>query len=132
MNTRDKIAIAAMNGLMTKKTWDLQEFKQDPMRIAMWSYDIADAMIIEKKRRELVELDEVTEPPNPYLDKPISALFFTTRTNNCLKAENIYYVKDLIKWSAIQLLRTPNLGKHSLKEIKEELARIGLSLREDK
>ena len=55
MNTRDKIAIAAMNGLMTKETWDLQEFEQDPMRIAMWSYDIADAMIIEKKRRELEE-----------------------------------------------------------------------------
>jgi len=55
MNTRDTIAMVAMNGLMTKKTWNLQEFAQDPMRIAMWSYDIADAMIIEKKRRELEE-----------------------------------------------------------------------------
>jgi hypothetical protein len=55
MNTRDKIAIAAMNGLISKKTWNLQEFAQDHMRIAMWSYDIADAMIIEKKRRELEE-----------------------------------------------------------------------------
>jgi hypothetical protein len=55
MNTRDTIAMVAMNGLMTKETWNLQEFAQDPMRIAMWSYDIADAMIIEKKRRELAE-----------------------------------------------------------------------------
>lgn len=55
MNTRDEIAVAAMNGLITKKTWNLQEFAQDPMRIAGWAYDIADAMMIEKKRRELEE-----------------------------------------------------------------------------
>lgn len=49
---RDTIAIAAMNGLMTKETWDLQVFEQDPMRIAMWSYDIADAMMTERGKNE--------------------------------------------------------------------------------
>ncbi|MEK7769226.1 MAG: DNA-directed RNA polymerase subunit alpha C-terminal domain-containing protein, partial [Pseudomonadota bacterium] len=47
---------------------------------------------------------------------------------NCLKAENIYYIGDLIQRTETELLRTPNLGRKSLNEIKEVLASHGLTL----
>lgn len=47
---RDHFAGLAMQGLVGKDNWDLEEFKQDPMRIAMWSYDIADEMLIEREK----------------------------------------------------------------------------------
>ena len=47
---------------------------------------------------------------------------------NCLKAENIHYIGDLVSRMESDLLRTPNLGKKSLNEIKEVLASRGLSL----
>ena len=130
MNTRDKIAIAAMNGLMTKKTWNLQEFAQDPMRIAMWSYDIADAMIIEKKRRELAERNKLEEAPNPHLKFLIRDLDLTTRAQNCLKAEGIVSIEDLAQRTEVELLKTPNLGKHTLREIKDMITLRGLNLQE--
>jgi DNA-directed RNA polymerase subunit alpha len=52
----------------------------------------------------------------------------TVRSANCLKAENIYYVGDLIQRGEMELLKTPNLGKKSLTEIKDVLASKGLSL----
>jgi DNA-directed RNA polymerase subunit alpha len=55
-------------------------------------------------------------------------LDLTVRSANCLKAENIYYVGDLIQRTEMELLKTPNLGKKSLTEIKEVLASKGLSL----
>jgi DNA-directed RNA polymerase subunit alpha len=58
----------------------------------------------------------------------IDDLDLTVRSANCLKAENIYYVGDLIQRSEMELLKTPNLGKKSLTEIKEVLASKGLSL----
>ncbi|MDP1775230.1 MAG: DNA-directed RNA polymerase subunit alpha C-terminal domain-containing protein, partial [Moraxellaceae bacterium] len=50
------------------------------------------------------------------------------RSANCLKAENIYYIGDLVQRSEVELLKTPNLGKKSLTEIKDVLASKGLSL----
>jgi DNA-directed RNA polymerase subunit alpha len=50
------------------------------------------------------------------------------RSANCLKAENIYYIGDLIQRTEVELLKTPNLGKKSLTEIKDVLASHGLSL----
>jgi len=50
------------------------------------------------------------------------------RSANCLKAENIFYIGDLIQRSEVELLKTPNLGKKSLTEIKDILALKGLSL----
>ena len=47
---------------------------------------------------------------------------------NCLKAENIYYIGDLVQRTEVELLKTPNLGKKSLTEIKDVLASRGLSL----
>ena len=52
----------------------------------------------------------------------------TIRSANCLKAENIYYIGDLIQRTETELLKTPNLGRKSLNEIKEVLASRGLSL----
>jgi DNA-directed RNA polymerase subunit alpha len=65
---------------------------------------------------------------DPILLRPVDDLELTVRSANCLKAENIYYIGDLIQRSETELLKTPNLGRKSLNEIKEVLASRGLSL----
>ena len=71
---------------------------------------------------------QVTGGVDPVLLRPIDDLELTVRSANCLKAENIYYIGDLIQKTEVELLKTPNLGKKSLTEIKEVLAQRGLSL----
>ena len=75
----------------------------------------------ETLRRPGAEID-------PLLLRPVDDLELTVRSANCLKAESIYYVGDLIQRSEVELLKTPNLGKKSLTEIKEVLSARGLSL----
>lgn len=70
------------------------------------------------------EGDEV----DPILLRPVDDLELTVRSANCLKAENIYYIGDLVQRTEVELLKTPNLGKKSLTEIKDVLASRGLSL----
>jgi DNA-directed RNA polymerase subunit alpha len=74
----------------------------------------------------------VEEPKAPQVDpillRPVDDLELTVRSANCLKAENIYYIGDLIQRSENELLKTPNLGRKSLNEIKEVLASKGLTL----
>ena len=65
---------------------------------------------------------------NPILLRPIDDLELTVRSANCLKAENIFYIGDLIQRSEVELLKAPNLGKKSLTEIKQALASHDLSL----
>ncbi len=65
---------------------------------------------------------------DPILLRPVDDLELTVRSANCLKAESIYYIGDLIQRTEVELLKTPNLGKKSLTEIKEVLASRGLSL----
>ena len=65
---------------------------------------------------------------DPILLRPVDELELTVRSANCLKAENIYYIGDLIQRTEVELLKTPNLGKKSLTEIKDVLASRGLSL----
>ena len=65
---------------------------------------------------------------DPILLRPVDELELTVRSANCLKAENIYYIGDLIQRTETELLKTPNLGRKSLNEIKEVLASRGLSL----
>ena len=65
---------------------------------------------------------------DPALMRPVDDLELTVRAANCLKAENIYYIGDLVQRSEYDLLKTPNLGKKSLLEIKSVLAQRGLSL----
>ncbi|MEM7015932.1 MAG: DNA-directed RNA polymerase subunit alpha [Pseudomonadota bacterium] len=76
--------------------------------------------------------DVKTEEPAPEIDpillRPVDELELTVRSANCLKAESIYYIGDLIQKSENELLKTPNLGKKSLTEIKDVLAQRGLSL----
>ena len=75
---------------------------------------------------------QIEQPKTPQVDpvllRPVDDLELTVRSANCLKAENIYYIGDLIQRSESELLRTPNLGRKSLNEIKEVLATHGLSL----
>ena len=74
---------------------------------------------------------QVSRPaPNfdPILLRPVDELELTVRSANCLKAENIYYIGDLIQRTETELLKTPNLGRKSLNEIKEVLASRGLTL----
>lgn len=65
---------------------------------------------------------------DPILLRPVDELELTVRSANCLKAENIFYIGDLIQKTESELLKTPNLGKKSLTEIKDVLASRGLSL----
>jgi len=73
---------------------------------------------------------EVKQPPqvDPVLLRPVDDLELTVRSANCLKAENIYYIGDLIQRSENELLKAPNLGRKSLNEIKDVLASKGLTL----
>ncbi len=72
--------------------------------------------------------EEKEEAIDPVLLRPVDDLELTVRSANCLKAENIYYIGDLIQRTEVELLKTPNLGKKSLTEIKDVLASRGLSL----
>src|SRR5271170_7483156 len=65
---------------------------------------------------------------DPILLRPVDELELTVRSANCLKAENIHYIGDLVQRTEVELLRTPNLGKKSLTEIKEVLESHGLTL----
>ena len=76
--------------------------------------------------------DEPPPPPpvdiDPSLMQPVDDLELTVRSANCLKAENIYYIGDLVQRTEAELLKTPNLGKKSLTEIKDVLAKRKLQL----
>lgn len=73
--------------------------------------------------------EEKAEPQmDPMLLRPVDDLELTVRSANCLKAENIFYIGDLIQRTENELLKTPNLGKKSLTEIKDVLAQHELSL----
>ena len=65
---------------------------------------------------------EAAEEVDPILLRPVDDLELTVRSANCLKAENIYYIGDLVQRTEVELLKTPNLGKKSLTEIKDVLA----------
>jgi DNA-directed RNA polymerase subunit alpha len=94
------------------------------------------ATILHEQISVFVNLEETTseapreeEPEvDPLLLRPVDDLELTVRSANCLKAENIYFIGDLIQRTEVELLKTPNLGKKSLTEIKDVLAQRGLSL----
>ena len=80
--------------------------------------------------KAIEEKEQKTEEAqiDPNLLRPVDDLELTVRSANCLKAENVYYIGDLIQRSENELLKTPNLGKKSLTEIKDILGTYGLSL----
>jgi len=75
-----------------------------------------------------VEYTSPDESIDPVLLRPVDDLELTVRSANCLKAENIFYIGDLIQRTEVELLKTPNLGRKSLTGIKDILALKGLSL----
>lgn len=81
---------------------------------------------LESERRSEPEKKE--DRIDPILLRPVDDLELTVRSANCLKAESIYYIGDLVQRTEVELLKTPNLGKKSLTEIKDVLASRGLSL----
>ncbi len=94
------------------------------------------ATILQQQLLAFVNLQSIEESEaeseeaeiDPILLRPVDDLELTVRSANCLKAENIYYIGDLIQRTEVELLKTPNLGKKSLTEIKDVLASHGLSL----
>ncbi|MDT8403779.1 DNA-directed RNA polymerase subunit alpha [Sulfuriflexus sp.] len=83
---------------------------------------------VDLKGKEEAEPEAKEEEIDPILLRPVDDLELTVRSANCLKAESIYYIGDLIQRTEVELLKTPNLGKKSLTEIKEVLAQRSLSL----
>lgn len=94
------------------------------------------ATILHQQLQAFVDLKDASEKSStetdqqfdPVLLKPIDELELTVRSTNCLKAEQVEYVGDLVQRTEVELLKTPNLGKKSLTEIKDVLAQHGLSL----
>lgn len=86
-------------------------------------------VFVDLEAEEAVEVSQAKEPEiDPTLLRPVDDLELTVRSANCLKAESIHYIGDLVQRTEVELLRTPNLGKKSLTEIKDVLASHGLSL----
>ena len=86
------------------------------------------AVFVDLESSDFPEEKQMEEEIDPILLRPVDDLELTVRSANCLKAENIYYIGDLIRRTEVELLKTPNLGKKSLTEIKDVLASRGLSL----
>ena len=86
------------------------------------------AVFVDLEGEKELEPAQQEEEIDPILLRPVDDLELTVRSANCLKAENIYYIGDLVQRTEVELLKTPNLGKKSLTEIKDVLASRGLSL----
>lgn len=86
------------------------------------------SVFVDLESEKEAEPEEEEDEVDPILLRPVDDLELTVRSANCLKAENIYYIGDLIQRTEVELLKTPNLGKKSLTEIKDVLASRGLSL----
>jgi DNA-directed RNA polymerase subunit alpha len=86
------------------------------------------AVFVDLESEAAAEPEEQEDEVDPILLRPVDDLELTVRSANCLKAESIYYIGDLIQRTEVELLKTPNLGKKSLTEIKDVLASRGLSL----
>ena len=94
------------------------------------------ATIMQQQLAAFVNLDAIAEQEakkeqndfDPLLMRSIEELELTVRSTNCLKAESIFLIGDLIQRSEFDLLKTPNLGKKSLNEIKDVLASKGFAL----
>ncbi len=83
---------------------------------------------VDLKHKEIVVQEEEEKEFDPIYLQPVDDLELTVRSANCLKAEQIYYIGDLVQRAESSLLKTPNLGKKSLQEIKDVLAQRGLGL----
>ncbi|MEY4211705.1 MAG: hypothetical protein RLZ92_2086 [Pseudomonadota bacterium] len=113
--------------LETNGTVDPEEVVKNAASIL---HDQLSVFVDFEKVAEIRDEESIDEEDSfdPILLRPVDDLELTVRSANCLKAENIFYIGDLIQRTEVELLRTPNLGKKSLTEIKDILAIKGLSL----
>lgn len=116
----DKLVI----DIETNGTIDPEEAIRSAARILLDQLSV----FVDLKGKEEVEPLQEQVDIDPILLRPVDDLELTVRSANCLKAESIYYIGDLIQRTEVELLKTPNLGKKSLTEIKDVLASHGLSL----
>ncbi|CAA3706126.1 DNA-directed RNA polymerase subunit alpha [Candidatus Portiera aleyrodidarum] len=113
--------------LETNGTLDPEEAIRKSATILRNQLDAFVDLSCEKKKE--VEVERIKDKKiDQALLLPVDDLELTVRSANCLKAENIYYIGDLVKRTEVELLKTPNLGKKSLNEIKNVLKIRGLSL----
>jgi len=133
-----RVAYSVENARVEKRT-DLDKLVLDVETNGTLSPDDAirrSATILQHQMAAFVELQHQDlklatgsdQEMNPLFLRPVDDLELTVRAANCLKAENIYYIGDLVQRSENDLLKTPNLGKKSLTEIKSVLDSKGLSL----
>ena len=109
----------------TNGTYDPENAVREAARILRNQLSV----FVDLEAEEAEEARSAAEPEiDPILLRPVDDLELTVRSANCLKAESIYYIGDLIQRTEVELLKTPNLGKKSLTEIKDVLASRGLSL----
>lgn len=86
------------------------------------------SVFVDLQGKEVEQVEARSADIDPILLRPVDDLELTVRSANCLKAESIYFIGDLIQRTEVELLKAPNLGKKSLTEIKDVLASHGLSL----
>ncbi|MDV3238198.1 MAG: DNA-directed RNA polymerase subunit alpha [Gammaproteobacteria bacterium] len=86
------------------------------------------SVFVDLQGKEVEQVETRSADIDPILLRPVDDLELTVRSANCLKAESIYFIGDLIQRTEVELLKAPNLGKKSLTEIKDVLASHGLSL----
>jgi DNA-directed RNA polymerase subunit alpha len=77
---------------------------------------------------ELPEPEIKEERVNENLLRSVDELELSVRSANCLQNANIRYIGDLVQKTESEMLKTKNFGRKSLKEIKEILGEMGLSL----
>ena len=128
-NLLDNFALEALKILIAKRDND----SRDAYRLAGDAYIIAERMI---ERRKMIlsqwELNKkVVQKSNEEIEQDsIYNLCLTRRSENCLKAEGIITIRQLQNYTENMLMRIPNLGRQSLKEIIEQLAGLGYKLRD--
>jgi DNA-directed RNA polymerase subunit alpha len=92
--------------------------------LALESYILAMEML--KRRQLILETKYIGDKSSQFVDE----LELTVRTSNCLRVAEIHTIGQLQQWTKNELLKLPNLGSKSLKEIVDQLGAIGLKLRE--
>jgi DNA-directed RNA polymerase alpha subunit len=120
MTNEDRLDALAMEAM---KATILNGSIRNTYTLAQVSYAIAEEML--KRRQLILESRFVGDKSSQFVDE----LELTVRTSNCLKAANIHTIGQLEQWTRNELLKLPNLGGKSLKEIEEQLGKISLKLR---
>ena len=125
----DLFAIEILKSLISVR----DQNSRDASRLAEDAYFIADKMLEQRKMiLNKWELDKkVVQKSNEEIERDsIKNLYLTRRSENCLKAEGIFTITQLLNRTANSLLKIPNLGRKSQKEIIEQLAGLGYKLRD--